>query len=115
MKTNPEHVEAAKQAHLFYVSDESPGIRRVRHGKGFIYKDPKGKTVNDFETLVRIRQLVIPPAWTDVWICPTPRAPTQPVGRADRGRKQYRHPDPRRATPDDPKYKNSLDLPKPPP
>src|SRR6478609_7248254 len=89
--TNPAHVEADKEAGLAYVSDESPGISRIKKRKNFIYKSPNGKTIDDFETLVRIRALAIPPAWTNVWICPNPRGHIQATGRDARGRKQHRY------------------------
>ena len=65
----PEPVESAKAAGLRYVRDSDPGIRRQRSGRGFTYRAPDGKTVRDREVLRRIRSLVIPPAWTKVWIC----------------------------------------------
>src|SRR4029079_16855686 len=67
----------------------SPGIRRRRRGKGFEYLDPDGERVSDPEILERIRELVIPPAWEDVWICPYPGGHIQATGSDDRGRKQY--------------------------
>jgi DNA topoisomerase I len=67
----------------------SPGIRRVRRGRGFSYIDPDGKRIRDRELLGRIRSLAIPPAWTDVWICPHPRGHIQATGHDDAGRKQY--------------------------
>jgi DNA topoisomerase-1 len=84
-------VAAAKAAGLRYVTDTSPGIRRVRAGKGFRYVGPDGKTIRDAETLARIRSLAIPPAWTDVWVCPGPPGHLQATGRDDRGRKQHRY------------------------
>jgi DNA topoisomerase-1 len=83
--------ESAKQAGLRYVSDDSPGIRRVRSGSGFRYVGPDGKPVRDDETLARIRSLAVPPAWTDVWICPKDNGHLQATGRDARGRKQYRY------------------------
>jgi DNA topoisomerase I len=83
--------ESARAAGLRYVSDVSPGIRRKRSGKSFTYVDPDGQTVRDKETLKRIKSLVIPPAWTDVWICPSARGHIQATGRDARGRKQYRY------------------------
>ncbi len=83
--------EAAKAAHLRYVTDARPGIRRKRHGKSFTYADADGKTVRDKDTLARIRSLVIPPAWTCVWICPIPNGHLQVTGRDARGRKQSRY------------------------
>ena len=82
---------AAEQADLIYVSDTEPGIRRRGAGKGFSYLDAAGKAVTDAATLARIRALAIPPAWTDVWICPLPAGHIQATGRDQRGRKQYRY------------------------
>ncbi len=73
-------VESARAAGLRYVHDDRPGIRRVRSGKGFRYVDPEGRAVRDPETLRRIRSLVLPPAWTDVRICPIPTGHLQAVG-----------------------------------
>ena len=84
-------VESARAAGLRYVSDLSPGIRRTRAGKGFRYTGPDGRSIRDAETLGRIKRLAIPPAWTDVWICPDPRGHLQSTGRDARGRKQYRY------------------------
>ncbi|HVW66880.1 MAG TPA: hypothetical protein VHA78_04090 [Candidatus Peribacteraceae bacterium] len=82
---------AANDAGLRYVSDLTPGIRRKRKGSGFFYVDPNGKRVTDKATLKRIRNLVIPPAWEDVWICASPNGHIQATGRDARGRKQYRY------------------------
>jgi DNA topoisomerase-1 len=86
-----EPEEAAKRTGLRYVNDDSPGLRRMRSGKRFRYVDGSGKAVRDSEHLERIRSLAIPPAWTDVWICPTPNGHIQATGRDARGRKQYRY------------------------
>ncbi|HEY0357865.1 MAG TPA: DNA topoisomerase IB [Mycobacteriales bacterium] len=67
----------------------APGIARRRAGRGFTYRDDLGNTVTDAETLGRIRDLVIPPAWTDVWICPWPHGHIQAVGTDAAGRRQY--------------------------
>jgi DNA topoisomerase IB len=76
------------------VRSASPGIARRRHGRGFSYLQANGRPVRDAETLERIRGLAIPPAWTDVWICPDPRGHLQAVGVDAAGRKQYLyHPD----------------------
>src|SRR5579859_1950212 len=83
--------ESAKAVGLAYVSADSPGITRRRAGKGFVYIDPHGKTIEDEETLARIHSLVIPPAWENVWICPSPRGHLQAVGLDARGRKQYKY------------------------
>ena len=80
--------ESAQDAGLSYTSDSEPGIRRVRKGRGFVYIDADGHKVRDAPTLTRIRSLVIPPAWKEVWICARPRGHLQATGRDDRGRKQ---------------------------
>ena len=74
---------------MVYTSDSQPGIRRVRRGRGFSYVDAAGKTVTDRATQERIRALAVPPAWSDVWICPSPRGHLQATGRDARGRKQF--------------------------
>src|SRR6476661_10207271 len=66
-----------------------PGLRRRRRGKGFEYLDANGDRVTDAEVLQRISELVIPPAWEEVWICPYPGGHIQATGSDDRGRKQY--------------------------
>lgn len=101
-------VESAKAAGLRYVSDTVPGIRRRRCGKGFRYIDPEGKTVRDKETLARIRSLVIPPAWTGVWICPNPKGHLQVTGRDARGRKQSRYHPRWREVRDETKYERMM-------
>lgn len=78
---------------LTWCSDDNPGIRRRRSGKGFAYLDRDGKSVRDAKTLDRIRMLAIPPAWTDVWICPRATGHIQATGRDVKGRKQYRYHD----------------------
>jgi DNA topoisomerase-1 len=83
--------ESARLAQLRYVSDETPGIRRKKNGQGFAYYDANGKRVRDKMTLIRIRTLAIPPAWTDVWISPHEHGHLQATGRDARGRKQYRY------------------------
>src|SRR6476469_1175424 len=82
---------SARQAGLVYTTDDRPGIRRQGKGKAFRYVDGRGKPVTSKAHLARIRSLVIPPAWTDVWICPNPRGHLQATGRDARGRKQYRY------------------------
>jgi DNA topoisomerase-1 len=66
-----------------------PGIRRIRRGRGFSFEEEDGSKVEDRETLERIAELAIPPAWTEVWICPDPRGHIQATGYDDAGRKQY--------------------------
>ena len=74
-----------------YVSDEQPGFSRRRKGDEFEYFDLKGKSIRDEQRLLRIKRLVIPPAWSDVWICPSPNGHIQATGRDARRRKQYRY------------------------
>lgn len=94
--TAPTRFDDAQEvpAGLTWCSDESPGLRRLRRGRGFAYLDADGAPVRDPATLKRIRALALPPAWTDVWICPRASGHIQATGRDARGRKQYRyHPD----------------------
>ena len=83
--------DSAEAAGLLYVSDTAPGITRRKAGGGFRYLGADGKPVRDATTLARIRSLAIPPAYRDVWICPSPRGHIQATGRDARGRKQYRY------------------------
>lgn len=76
---------------LTYCSDAHPGLTRVRSGSGFSIRDAHGKAVRDKKVLDRIRMLAIPPAWTDVWICPRASGHIQATGRDAKGRKQYRY------------------------
>ena len=87
----PDPVESAQAAGLRYVSDATAGIRRRRSGRGFSYVGSDGRTIRDQATLTRIRSLAIPPAYIDVWICPTANGHLQATGRDARGRKQYRY------------------------
>lgn len=86
-----ESIQSAEEAGLRYVTDSRPGIRRVRFGSHFRYMGVDGKPVKDEDTLARIKSLVIPPAWNDVWICPIKNGHLQATGRDARGRKQYRY------------------------
>jgi DNA topoisomerase I len=97
-------VLAARAAGLRYANDVRPGIQRKTTGKAFRYLDPEGRPVRDEETLKRIKSLAIPPAWTDVWICPSPLGHIQATGRDEKGRKQYRYHARWRAVRDDTKY-----------
>jgi DNA topoisomerase I len=83
--------QAAKAAGLRYATDKRPGIQRKRAGKAFRYIALDGQTIRDQEILARIRSLAIPPAWEDVWICPSPLGHIQATGRDEKGRKQYRY------------------------
>jgi DNA topoisomerase-1 len=84
-------VESAQLAGLVYVTDAESGIRRRRSGTGFCYVAPDGKRITDTATVSRIRNLAIPPAYTDVWICVHARGHLQATGRDARRRKQYRY------------------------
>jgi DNA topoisomerase-1 len=87
-------VLSARLAGLRHVTDGKPGIRRRRRGKGFSYLDPAGQPLRDSRERRRIEALAVPPAWTEVWICPLANGHLQATGRDARGRKQYRyHPD----------------------
>src|SRR5688500_15352585 len=97
-------VESAKSAGLRYVSDTSSDITRRRKGSAFAYYLPGGKPLKDHDHLARIKSLAIPPAWTDVWICPDERGHLQAVGRDARGRKQYRYHPKWREVRDETKY-----------
>jgi len=81
----------ARASGLRYVSVDSPGVQRRRAGRGFSYVDASGRRIRDSETLARIRRIAIPPAWTDVWICPRADGHIQAAGRDARGRRQYRY------------------------
>jgi DNA topoisomerase-1 len=100
--------EAADAAQLRYVSDSRPGIQRLRHGRAFRYAGLDGQAVRDLPTLRRIRSLAIPPAWTQVWICPVAHGHIQAVGRDARGRKQYRYHARWRAVRDEAKFDRVL-------
>jgi DNA topoisomerase-1 len=95
---------------LVYVSDEKPGIRRVRRGTGFGYVLPDGRPLRDAAQLLRIRQLAIPPAYTKVWICPLPHGHLQATGRDARGRKQYRYHADWRSARDDSKFERMAEF-----
>ena len=98
-------LEDIKAAGLTYVTDLDPGLRRKKaRASGFNYLDAKGRAITDERTLDRIRKLAIPPAWTDVWICPSLRGHIQATGRDAKGRKQYRYHEKWRETRDAHKY-----------
>jgi DNA topoisomerase-1 len=99
---------SARSAGLRYVSDAVPGISRKHAGKGFKYLGPDGRVVRNAETLARIRSLAIPPAWTEVWICPWPNGHLQATGRDARRRKQYRYHPEWRQVRDESKYERMI-------
>ena len=101
-------VEAAEDAGLRYVSDDQPGYTRKRKGEEFEYFDTAGKPIRDEARLLRIRRLAIPPAYTDVWICPSFNGHLQATGRDARGRKQYRYHERWREIRDENKYEKMV-------
>jgi DNA topoisomerase I len=109
-KSLVENQIAAKSAHLRYVSDLRPGITRERTGEGFIYRNPDGSVIKDADELARIRALAVPPAWENVWICPSPSGHIQATGRDARGRKQYRYHPKWRQVRDETKYEHILEF-----
>ena len=107
---DPESLETVREAGLRWVSDRSPGIRRERKGDSFAYFRPDGRRVEDEETLNRIKSLVIPPAWTEVWISAAANGHIQATGRDQRGRKQYRYHARWRAVRDADKYERLIEF-----
>lgn len=91
VSTKVSPAREAKAAGLRHVNDQGPGLARVRSGRGFSYRDGEGRVIRERPDLARIRALAIPPAWTDVWICPSAEGHIQATGRDERGRKQYRY------------------------
>ena len=102
--------ETAKDVGLIYVTDARPGITRRRAGHGWAYTNAKGKRITDRDEIDRLNALAIPPAYTDVWICPNPRGHLQATGRDARGRKQYRYHENFRAARDSTKYEHMIDF-----
>ncbi len=100
--------ESAAEAGLRYVTAAGPGIRRVRVGKSFRYLAPDGRPLREPKHRERIRTLVIPPAWRDVWICPTANGHLQAVGWDAKGRKQYRYHPQYRAVRDQAKFSRMI-------
>ena len=84
-------VESAEEAGLRYVTDDGPGIRRRRAGRAWSYVGTDGRPIRDPARIAWFKRLAIPPAWTDVWICPDRRGHLQATGRDARGRKVYRY------------------------
>jgi DNA topoisomerase I len=103
-------VAAAQEAGLRYSSDDRPGIRRVRKGRGFAYLGADGRRIRDEDELRRVRRVAVPPAWRDVWISPSALGHIQATGRDARGRKQYRYHERWRAVRDEAKYGRLADF-----
>src|SRR3954471_1067847 len=108
--TNHDAEEAARDAGLRYVTDDRPGISRERKGDDWIYRKPDGSRITNQRTIDRINAIVIPPAWTNVWICTDPRGHIQATGRDERGRKQYRYHVRWRATRDETKFDRMVEF-----
>ena len=106
----PELIGAATAAGLHYVSDGDAGIARQRRGDGFRYVDAGGRMVRDAKTLGRIKALVVPPAWEQVWICGDAQGHLQVTGRDVRGRKQSRYHPMWRQVRDETKYEHMLEF-----
>lgn len=104
--TDPE--VAAEEAGLRYVSDDKPGYTRQKRGRTFVYFDTEGKEIKDETRILRINRLAVPPAYTDVWVCPSPNGHLQATGRDDRGRKQYRYHERWREERDENKYEKMV-------
>ena len=104
IEISSDPVEVAEEAGLRYVSDEQPGYTRKTKGDDFDYFDTEGRKIRDETRLLRIKRLAIPPAYTNVWICPTPNGHIQATGRDARGRKQYRYHERWREVRDENKY-----------
>jgi DNA topoisomerase-1 len=109
-RASREFAASAEAAGLQYVTDSLPGISRRRVGRGFSYVDPDGRVVREREDIRRFRSLVIPPAWSDVWICPIPDGHLQVTARDARGRKQYRYHPSFRAHRDHTKFERMVEL-----
>jgi len=104
--SDPE--EAAEDAGLRNVSDNAPGYTRKPKGEDFNYFDTAGEKITDEKRLLRIKRIGIPPAWRNVWICPSPNGHIQAVGRDARGRKQYRYHERWREVRDEGKYEKMV-------
>ena len=105
-----EHRKAASQAGLRYVTDGVRGITRQRVGTGWSYFLPSGRRITELEIRKRLNSLAIPPAWTDVWICPDPDGHIQATARDARGRKQYRYHASYREARDQSKFRRMLEF-----
>jgi DNA topoisomerase I len=95
---------------LRYVHDDEPGYGRRKSGKGFTYFDTRGRTITSAAKVDRIKALAIPPAWTDVWICPRDDGHLQATGRDAKGRKQYRYHPEWRAVQEEMKFDRLIDF-----
>ena len=111
MTLQPDDPELhAEEAGLRYITDDGPGVRRRRAGKGFSYIGPDGERITGADRIAWFKSLAIPPAWTDVWISPIKRGHIQATGRDARGRKQYRYHPRWREVRDEAKYERSIEF-----
>src|SRR4051812_17938459 len=108
IEISPDPVEVAEEAGLRYVSDDQAGYTRKRKGDDFEYFDTAGKAIRDETRLLRLKRIGIPPAYKDVWICPSANGHIQATGRDARGRKQYRYHERWREVRDENKYERML-------
>src|SRR5690242_20312252 len=99
-----EAIEAAEEAGLRYISDDCSGYTHKQKADDFEYFDTEGKAIKDEQRLLRIKRLAIPPAWTKVWICPSPNGHIQATGCDSRRRKQYKYHERWREVRDENKY-----------
>ena len=99
---------SAEEAGLRYVTDDEPGLSRRRAGRGWVYETADGRRITEERRLAWFKRLAIPPAWTDVWICPDRRGHVQATGRDARGRKVYRYHPRWREARDEEKYTRML-------
>ena len=110
-EVEPPGLEIAVAAGLVYVDDAQPGFRRQRCGRGFVYIDERsGDRIRDARVIDRLRLLVVPPAWTDVWLCADPNGHIQATGRDARHRKQYRYHDEWSRVRDEAKFESLVDF-----
>ena len=109
-KVVTDAIKAAQSAGLRYTTDQSPGYRRRRRGLGFLYTSNDGRPLTDRREIARIKALVIPPAWDEVWICENPNGHLQTTGRDSRRRKQYRYHPRWRVVRDQVKYARLLEF-----
>jgi DNA topoisomerase-1 len=110
MKNAAHYRSSARHAGLRYVTDGIDGIRRQRAGRGWVYFHPGGRRITDAQVTRRLNSLAIPPAWTNVWICPDPDGHIQATARDARGRKQYRYHAQYREARDRSKFKRMLEF-----
>ena len=105
-----EAMDAAEEAGLRYVGEDQPGYTRKQSGEAFDYFDVEGEPIRDEQRLLRLKRLAIPPAWTEVWICPALNGHVQATGRDARRRKQYLYHERWREVRDENKYDRMINF-----